>query len=127
MSVEVDGDRLVVYPSRTRLTFLLLVSIAFVAIGLLLASPGMTGRVAASLRILAIAGVLLFTMSGVYAAYRLYRHHPLLVADSSGIVDSGSAIWWKRRLMRVGMALGATPTNIPEATLPVAATGKGAG
>jgi hypothetical protein len=139
---------------------ILIGSVAFVAVGLWLVGPSMSTRVSTPLRVLVGGGVPFFGIAGIYAGHRLYRRYPLLVADSSGIVDSGSATaagyigweeidrltvyrfagqwmlgiwprdlerllnrqhWWKRRMMKMNVALGAAPANIPEAALPIRA------
>ena len=83
------SDRLVIYPSRTKMSLLLLGSIAFVVIGIWIGTSGVMRWVLIGEVVLATyAGVLFFAACGLYAAYRLAIRRPALEIDPAGITDA---------------------------------------
>lgn len=88
-----DAERLVVYPSRVKMVFVLLGAIAFVALGIWIATPDIASRVAAwKVMVASYVGVPFFGACALYAAYRLVRHRPSLEIDATGIMDNASAV-----------------------------------
>lgn len=86
-------DRLVIYPSRTKMLLVLLGAIAFVVAGVWIASPAIARLVLPwELFIASYVGVPFFGACGLYAAYRLVRRRPALEIDSTGISDTASAL-----------------------------------
>jgi hypothetical protein len=86
-------DRLVIYPSRTKLSLILLGSIAFVVICLWIGTLGVLRWMLIWEVVLAVYfGVLFFTACGLYAAYRLAVRRPALEIDPAGITDASSAL-----------------------------------
>jgi len=88
-----SADKVVVYPSRTKISLVLLGSIAFVVIGVWIGTPGVARRVALwEVVIGSYVGVPFFAACGLYAVYRLVSRRPALEIDSTGITDAASAI-----------------------------------
>lgn len=91
MSLQSDADRLVIYPSRTKMVLLFLAAIAFVAGGVWIGSPAMAGQVSAVRRAIAVyAGIPFFGLGGAFILYRLVKWRPSFIADASGFTDSAS-------------------------------------
>jgi len=87
-----DANRLVIYPSRSKMALILLCSIAFVVIGVWVRTPGVArGLEVWEVIVASYVCVPFFAASGLYAAYRLAIRRPALVIDSTGITDSASA------------------------------------
>jgi hypothetical protein len=87
------SDRLVIYPSRLKTLLVLVGAIAFVVVGIWIATPGVARGVAVwKVVIASYVGVPFFTACGLYAAYRLARHRPAVEIDSTGITDAASAL-----------------------------------
>jgi hypothetical protein len=87
-----DANRLVIYPSRSKMALILLCSIAFVVIGVWVRTPGVArGLEVWEVIVASYVCVPFFAASGFYAAYRLAIRRPALVIDSTGITDSASA------------------------------------
>lgn len=86
-------DRLVIYPSRVKMSFVLLGASVFVALGIWIGTLGAAGVVPIwDLVIATYFGVPFFTACGLYAAYRLVWRRPALVIDWTGITDTASAL-----------------------------------
>jgi hypothetical protein len=86
-------DRLVIYPSRSKLVLVLLGSIAFVLLGIWIGSPGVAQRVPRwKIVFVSYVGAPFFTACGLYAAYRLVSHRPSVEIDSKGVSDSASGL-----------------------------------
>jgi len=93
MDTGTEGDRLVVYPSRVKMFFVLLGAIAFVVLGFWIASPEVASRVAPwKVLVASYVGVPFFGTCGLYASYRLVRHRPSIEIDATGITDNASAV-----------------------------------
>lgn len=87
------ADRLVIYPSRAKMSLVLLGSIAFVVIGIWIGTPGVARGVPIwKVVIASYIGVPFFAVCGLYAAYWLSSHRPALEIDSTGITDAASAL-----------------------------------
>ena len=87
------SDRLVIYPSRVKMSLVLLGAIAFVLAGLWIGASGIA-RVAPiwEVFIATYVGVPFFAACGLYAAYRLVIRRPALEIDWMGITDTSSAL-----------------------------------
>lgn len=84
-------DPIVIYPSRSRVFLILLISIAFVAAGtLMLLLPLNEIRITG--KIVALLGVAFFGKTGLFALTRLFSNMPALTIDSGGITDNASAL-----------------------------------
>lgn len=87
------AHRLVVYPRRVKMALVLLGAIAFVVLGIWIATPGIAAKVAPWKVLLAsYVGVPFFGACALYAAYRLVRHKPSIEIDATGIMDNASAV-----------------------------------
>ncbi len=88
-----DTDRLVIYPSRVKTVCVLLGAIAFVILGIWIATPGMAARVAVwKVMVASYVGVPFFGACALYAAYRLLRRRPSIEIDAAGITDNASVL-----------------------------------
>jgi hypothetical protein len=88
-----DPSRVVIYPSRAKMSLVLLGSIAFAVIGIWIGTPGVARGLAIwKVVIASYIGVPFFAACGLYAAYRLATHRPALEIDSTGITDAASAV-----------------------------------
>lgn len=88
-----DRNRVVIYPSRAKMSLVLLGSIAFVVIGVWIGTPaGARGLAVWKVVIASYVGVPFFAVCGLYAAYRLAIRRPALEIDSTGITDAASAV-----------------------------------
>jgi hypothetical protein len=88
-----DGDRLVIYPSRAKMSLILLGSIAFVGIGIWIGTPAVAREQPLwKVVVASYVGVPFFGACGLYAVYRLAIRRPALEIDSTGITDSASAV-----------------------------------
>ncbi len=88
-----DANRVVIYPSRAKMSLVLLGSIAFVVIGVWIATSDVARGLAIwKVVIASYVGVPFFAACGFYAIYRLATHRPALEIDSTGIADSASAV-----------------------------------
>ena len=86
-------EALIVYPSRTKMVLLLLGALGFVAAGLWIATPSISARIATWKVVVAVyVGVPFFGACGLYAANRLIRRRPALIADRSGLMDAASVV-----------------------------------
>ena len=84
-------DRLVIYPSRLKATLVLLGAIAFVALGIWIASPGMARRVGPwEVFFGSYVGVPFFAACALSAAHRIVFRRPVVEMDATGITDSSN-------------------------------------
>lgn len=91
--LSTDPSRVVIYPSRAKMSLVLLGSVAFVAIGVWIGTPGVArGLPIWKVVIASYIGVPFFAACGLYALYRLATHRPALEIDSTGITDAASAV-----------------------------------
>lgn len=87
------ADRLVIYPSRAKMSLVLLGAIAFVVAGLWIGTSDMTRGVPIwDVVIATYLGAPFFAACGLYAAYRLVIRRPALEIDWMGITDRASAL-----------------------------------
>ncbi len=90
-------DRVVIYPSRSKMLLILLGSIAFVVAGIWIGTSHMGQELPVWKVIIAsYIGVPFFGFCGFYAAYRLAIRRPALEIDSTGITDAASALGARR-------------------------------
>ena len=90
-----DGttEQLVIYPSRVKVSLILLGAIVFVLLGLWIGTPDVARRVPLWEMVIATyVGVPFFGFAALYASYRLVRRRPAIVLDAAGIIDNASAI-----------------------------------
>jgi hypothetical protein len=88
-----EPNKVVIYPSRAKMSLVLLGSMAFVAIGVWIGTPGVArGLEIWKVVIASYVGVPFFAACGLYAVYRLATHRPALEIDSTGIADAASAV-----------------------------------
>jgi hypothetical protein len=91
--VSTDADRVAIYPSRARISLVLLASIAFVAAGMWIDNPG-AARGLPGWRAIFVSyiAVPFFAACGFHAACRLAIRRPAVEIDSTGITDAASAV-----------------------------------
>ena len=88
-----DPNRLVIYPSRVKLSFLFLGGIVFVALGAWIGiSSNVHGWTQWKVVVASGLGVPFFGLCSAYAAARLIVRRPLLEIDPMGIMDASSAV-----------------------------------
>ena len=81
------------YPSRGKMSLVLLGAIGFVALGVWTSTPEIARGVAAwKVLVVSYVGIPFFAACGLYAAYRLVRRRPAVIIDSAGITDAASAL-----------------------------------
>jgi hypothetical protein len=90
-------DRTIIKLSKKKIIWLVLLSWVFVALGIVIlslndASIRAMGRNPTFIHGVGIAGVVFFSVCGVYAFVKLFDRKPGLIFDAVGIVDNASGI-----------------------------------
>lgn len=91
MSSEDEFPEIIVYPAMWKTLTNVLGSVMFVAAGYFFAiNPDITAR------LLGIAAIIVFTITGLYAAWRLIIRTPVVVVNPDGLYDNASmfAVGW---------------------------------
>jgi hypothetical protein len=92
---------LIIRQSKTKLTFIILGSIAFVvgSIWMWLIADGQTRHSPLFLKGVAIVGACFFSLCFVFGCVKLFDGRPGLIVDDEGIVDNSSAVSAGKRIL----------------------------
>lgn len=93
LPLDTEADRVLIYPSRAKMLYVLLVSIVIGALGIWIATSGVARELPAwKVAIVSYIATPFFAFGALYAAYRLAIRRPALELDSTGIIDNASAV-----------------------------------